>query len=233
MNNISKVYSKIIIAVLCLSCLSCGPYVYFKEALPPHIESVSEIPDKYCGMYFFESDSSLITVRPDAIMTESIIKYRTVLSKVEESENCKIVDGGLHLKGREECFPFEYITDDSIVVRTSEMDTLFSFVEGQELKFYDDMIFLNFLNATDEWITLVLKEEASGLVKVYNVLIDNDEELINSITSNYTIRYKLDSTEVFIIDPTAAEFPRIMRSRNLIFFDNIIPVVIETDNHEK
>lgn len=215
------------VAIVGISFFSCGPNVYFKKALPPDVEATSVIPDKYCGLYFFESDSTRIIVQADMIITESIINYRTTLSKIEESDNCKISDIGVHLRGRKECFPFEYVSGDTILVKVSEMDTLFSFLEEDVLKLYEDKIYLNFLNAKNEWITMVLMDGDDEGFVMYLLNVDNKERVVKSITDNYTSSFKNDSTEIFIIDPTALEFKKLMQRKHLSFYDKIIPLKID------
>lgn len=228
MKNIILSYIKVCLVTILVSTLfSCGPDVYFKKALPPHVDAYSVIPDKYCGLYMFESDSTRVIVDSDMIITESIIEYKTTLSKIEESENCKISEQGVHLRGRSECFSFDYVSGDTILVKVSELDTLFAFSEGDVLKFHDNKIFLNFLNAKEEWITMVLKETGNGVFMMYLIMIDNKERVVESITNNYTSRIKGDSTRVFVIDPSEEEFKDVMHLKHLSFYDNLIPLKVE------
>jgi len=213
---------------------ACTPDVYFKKPVPPNIEISTSIPDKYCGLYYFESDSSAIMVYNNMIVTESVFKYETTLDKVLESENCSVVDGGLHLRGRRECFPFKYISEDTILVEITEMDTIFSFTEDQVLKFDGESIFMNYRNAPEEWATTIIKEDGTtGDFSMHLIMIPNKKRVIKSITKKYTKRLDRDSTYIYIIDPNPKEFKRAIKTKYLKFYDKIISPNLEIETPKR
>lgn len=224
-----KVYISIIIILI--SITACNPKVYFKSPMPPEVGEMDKFPEEYCGLYFFESDSSRVMVTQDMMTTESLITYKTPLRRVKESENCAIVDGGIHIIGREECFAFDYINEDTILVKITETDTIFKFSENQIAKIDDEKIYLNYMGEREEWITFVMKPIENDSYNIYIINIPNKEKDVRSITSNFTRRMRKDSTILYTIDPNPKEFRKALKRKYLKLYEKVIPVNFEIEHH--
>ena len=71
MNCIRDYFVRVWIITLVLILMTgCSPEVFFKNPVPPNGEMLNEIPQDYCGLYHFESDSAMIIVKLDLIMVE-------------------------------------------------------------------------------------------------------------------------------------------------------------------
>lgn len=224
-----KVYISIILILI--SIVACNPKVNFKSPMPPEVEEINTFPDEYCGLYFFESDSSRVMVTQDMITTETLITYKTPMKRVEESENCAIVDGGIHIIGRKECFAFDYINEDTILVKITETDTIFKFSENQVAKIDDKNIYLNYMGEKNEWMTFVMRPIKNDTYNIYIINIPNKEKNVRSITSNYTSRMRKDSTIIYTIDPSPREFNKTLRRKYLKLYEKVIPVNFEIQHH--
>ncbi len=201
------------LVTLLLLTSSCKEEVFFNEAMPSDGEHLCCIPENLHGVYYFVSDSSLLFVSKNLVTTETTIKYKTTTKRVLESENCSLKDGGLHLTGRKECFPFEYITEDTLLVTISEIDTLFKFTPASKIIQRDNALFVNFNEENLGWITYIFEEQPDRTIEFSNISIPNKERIIKSLVKKYDKLIDANSDELYRIYPTDKEFNKILNSK--------------------
>ncbi len=209
--------------------LACNPGVVFEHANPPSIEASKVIPGQYRGNYICESDSAIVKIDSRRIIQEVLVEFVTTLEKVQETEHCSIVDGGLYLPGRKECIPFEYIGEDTISAILFEQDTLFDLTRDHVAKMYRKQLFLNVPSDSGEWMTWIVRTESDGTLLYSYIDVPDNKELIDELTVNYReSRLKRDKTQ-YILQPTLMEFEEIIKKDFVLFCDRLIPINAEFD----
>lgn len=217
----------IVILFLFLSLSACEEGVVFKEANPPGIATIDKIPEIFHGTYMCESDSSIIRIRDYDAMRLSSYSIETSIEEVLESEHCAIVDGGLHIYGREECFPFDYISEDSISADIYLIDTMFAFDEDQKLKYYEGQLFLNTKTLSGNWLTWTLAASEGRSLAFSFVSVPADEEAIGALSQRYETGVIERDRVQYILDPTIEEFDFILSQKYSELCDILIPIDIE------
>lgn len=116
------------------------------------------------GIFRCERDGDLIYVQPNAVITESHSKFITTRDKVENIEDCTIVDSLIFLAGRKECVPFKQLSGDSIAANVYSLDTLFFFKENEVAKQYKGHLYLKILNSNDLYMTFQFSLQDDGAI---------------------------------------------------------------------
>jgi len=215
-------YAAILFAILLLA--ACQPNVMFQEAVPPGIKAIKKIPNHFQGVYLCESDSSLIYTDANVVYKESYHMFITPISRVRQSEECKIVAGGLYLPGRKECIPFEYVGKDSIQAKVYSIDTLFNFRDNEVMKLYKGRLFMNYINEYKEWVTFMISPMGEGYMKWEMIDVPDQVKKVEDITAEYKTRLNKDDETMYIIKPTLVEFDKILENDYTVLCDVLIPV---------
>ncbi len=214
-----------------LFMFSCEINVFFDDAMPPDVEPISEIPDYFQGIFICESDSSIIHSTGDIVLKESYNRFVTTLDRIRESENCSVLAGGIHLGNRNECFPFTYITEDSIAVEIYSIDTIFHFNDEQVAKIYKDRLFLNIGDQNEGWITFMITPQPDGDLLWEYIDVPDKLKSIEKITYNYKTIERPEKDNQYILKPTLVEFDRILQNRYTTQCDYLRRVNLETENY--
>jgi len=216
----------ILITFLVVGSLSCFPDVLFEEALPPGIEAIYQIPDLYHGQYLCEGDSSIMHIESDMAYVESYNQFITTIDKVQATENCSILAGGLYLPGRQSCIPIERINGDTIIGYFYSIDTLFSFQDDELLKNYKGRLYLNYLSSRSYWSTFVITPNSDGTLLWELIDVPDNDQKIEDITSDYKpIRDSKERTK-YVMNPTLMEFEKILERDYMNRCDLLIPIEI-------
>lgn len=211
-----------------LILIACEPNVVFEEALPPEIDAIDQIPEVFQGAFMCDSDSSRIYVDAFLAIHESYYKFYTTVEKVRETENCSIVAGGLYLPGRKSCIPFEYISEDSIMAKIYEQDTLFSFSDIEVAKTYKGRLFLNRQNERGHWITWMLSPESDGSMLLELIDVPDKKKSIDEISQViHTRKTKKDKIQ-YIIKPSLVEFDKILKKGYTTECELLHPINMES-----
>lgn len=206
--------------------LSCEPNVMFKEAMPPGVEAIDRIPERFQGAFICESDSSHVYAEEQLILRESYYMFITNIDRVRESDDCEIVKGGILLPGRQECVPIEYLGEGRIKATVYTIDTLFSFQKDEVLKLYKGRLFVNYKNSLDEWVTFMISPEEDGRMKWDIIDVPDQIKRVKEITYDYDTRVDRDHETIYIIKPTLVEFDRILYRDYVTECDILTPIRI-------
>ncbi len=210
-----------------LYLFSCEPGVVFEKAMPPDVPPLQNIPTQFMGAYLCESDSSRIYIFDHLAFKESHFEFITTIDKIMGTEDCAILDGGLYLPGRDECVPFNYLSADSINATVYDIDTLFNFRDFEVAKMHKGNLFLNQLDNQNNWITWILSPEPKGELLLKFIDIPDKILSVESITDDYTTRITSNDQVQYIINPTLAQFERILDKDLTIACERLTPIGLE------
>ena len=214
---------------LTFTLIGCEPGVVFEEAMPPDVAAIRHIPIGFHGAYLCESDSGRIFIYDQLAIKESAYEFITTLDKIAEHEDCKILDGGLYLPGREECVPFTYLSQDTIAATIYDIDTLFNFRPFEVAKMYKGRLFLNHLDQQDHWITWMVSPDPDGSLLLKLIDVPDKLRQVEDITQDYTTRVTTREKVQYIINPTRVEFDRILKKEYTLECERLTPIIL---NHE-
>ncbi len=212
--------------IIGLLLFSCDHRVKFSEAMPPTVEATGKIPEIFLGTFICESDSSRLYINEYSAIKESHFLFETSIQKVEETENCSLVAGGLYLPGRKECIPFKYISEDSISATIYELDTIFSFRENEVVKYYKGHLFVSFNNEKNEWETWMFTPQSDGTILFEFIAVPDNEKVIKDVTRDYSKRIDANEKVHYTLNPSKKEFDEILNKHYLFECDILIPVVL-------
>lgn len=217
---------KVIFCITLLSLFSCEPNVYFKEAQPRKIPSLTSLPLDFRGVYRFASDSSLVRADDKVIAVDSYFEYKTRLSTAHESENCKIANGGIYLKGTQECIPYEKIDEDLVRAKIYTVDTLFSFSQYHVAKMYGEKLLLSYGDEKGHWLVNVFTPIEHGAILWEFIDIPDKTHIVEGLAPSYSRKLQSDSSFIYIIDPNEKGFRRIFDKGYLTVCDTLKPFTI-------
>lgn len=210
-----------------LLAIACKPHVLFEYPQPEDGEKITEFPIEYQGMFYSESDSTIIFVNDKVVYAESPLEFITTIQEVIDSENCTIKDGGVQFPHTTQCVPFEYLSEDTIMGTMILNDTLFDFNETQSAKLYKDKLFLNVGDDNGNWISNMITKEANGDLSWDLISLPDNENKIAKMVSKYRVEMKKDSHEIYIINPTTVELQEILDKGYLKRIEKLIQYNIE------
>jgi hypothetical protein len=222
-------YALIILAAL--FALQCEPNVYFDTSMPPEVNAIEEIPNDFLGAYLCDSDNNVIYAENKLIYMMSYDQFTTTVEKINQTENCNLINGELYLPDREECVPFEYLTDNEIKVTLTSVDTLFAFRTDEVAKFYKDRLFLNVKGELEpDWITYMISPLDHGVLHWERIDVPDDQEYLSSLTHNYEkIEYE-ELDDKYVISPTLLEFEEFLNREFTLHCEVLIPINAEFKN---
>jgi len=162
-----------------------------------------------------------------AVYKESYRMFITTIEKVEQTEDCAIVAGGLYLPGRKECIPFDYIEDDKIVAKIYSIDTLFGFRKDEVLKLYKGRLFLNYQSEKNEWVCHMITPMRDRSMKWELINVPDEVNTIEEVTVDYTTRENKEEETLYVIKPTLVEFDQILDKNFVSDCDILYPINFE------
>ncbi len=224
-----KIFTLIYIGILGWSLLffACEPLVVFEDAMPPEVEAINHIPPSFQGVYLCESDSTLMYVNENLVYQETYFKFITTLDKVEQSEDCVVLDSTLFFPWKESCVPFEFLSDSIIEAKIFEVDTLFRFAENEVAKLYKGRLFMNIKDGQNHWSTFMVSPMVDGSLQWEYIEIPPKLKDIETISPNYRTRALDEDKTQFILRPTLVEFENIVSKGYLRECDILKPLPID------
>ncbi len=195
-----------------LGIFSCEPAIVFEEPVPPNAKILDQLPNEFQGVFIWSLDDGVFKVSVSHIIQE--LYYQDI---VEESElkflkNCEIEEGGIYSYDLKKCFPIERLDDGKILVQYYEVDTLFCFDPVHSAKMKDGRLFLNYLNAQQNWIVHVISPQEDGSLE-WEMLDVPEEYFIENVIDNYKERESRDGTIQRIVNPNPEQFDHIFNHR--------------------
>lgn len=209
---------------------SCEPTVVFDQAQPPGIDALGTIPESFVGTYRCQSDSSLVIIEPHVAYQQANYKVVVSLDQIEETENCSLAAGGLYIPGRKECFPVEYISDDTVTAYITEIDTLFYFNDSQVIKEWRGALIINQKLESTDWMVWTLQRNDDGSLLLDYISIPEEITDMKDISKEFTKESMSEDYERYVLSPTLREFDNLIDNLDYhMNCDLFIPVTLEID----
>ncbi len=201
----------LIILLVLIFFIGCGPYIWFKVPQPEGRENLLEFPDELTGKYSSVYDTSTIRIESDKIIRE--YRENLVMTKVEFRE-----EAGDSIS-EDTSFTFADNWDitvnsfgDSVKVFSRKDEELFKISDQQVLREYKGYYFLNYKDSNDYWKVKILNMVKDTL-EFDDILSDDDMENIRNITVVETVQDSTEESSKYFLNPTKRELKKILKKR--------------------
>ena len=201
----------LIILLVLIFFVGCGPYIWFKVPQPEGRENLSEFPDELTGKYSSVYDTSTIRIESDKIIRE--YRENLVMTKVEFRE-----EAGDSIS-EDTSFTFADNWDitvnsfgDSVKVFSRKDEELFKISDQQILREYKGYYFLNYKDSNDYWKVKILNMVKDTL-EFDDILSDDDMENIRNITVVEIVQDSTEESSKYYLKPTKRELKKILKKR--------------------
>ncbi len=201
----------LIILLVMVFIIGCGPYIWFKVPQPEWRENLSEFPDELTGKYSSVYDTSTIRIESDKIIRE--YRENLLMTKVEFRE-----ETGDSIS-EDTSFTFADNWDitvksfgDSVKVFSRKDEELFKISDQQILREYKGYYFLNYKDTNDYWKVKILNLVKDTL-EFDDILSDDDMENIRNITMVETVQDSTEESSKYFLQPTKRELKKILKKR--------------------
>lgn len=202
----------IIIFVLLMFFIACGPYIWFKVPQPEGRDNLTVFPVNLLGKYTSVKDTSVISIEQEKIIKE--YRENLLMTKIEFRE--EVGD----TISEDTSFTFGDNWDitiksfgDSVKVFSSRDELLFQISENQLLREYKGYYFLNSKDTNDYWKVKILKLTGDTL-EFDHILSDDDIQLIRNITTVESYTDTSEDVTVHYLKPTKRELKKILKRRS-------------------
>ncbi len=201
--------------LITLIVFSCKPPVVFEQSYPTTEEDLSHIPELYQGTYICESDSALFVISAHTITMNRTHYFNTSISTIEERAECKIVDDKMYVSGREECIPISIINDSIVRGTYKEIDTLFTILEGSNVRLYKGHLVINQEISSHKWAVSLLSYEQGGDLLYRAITNKTKIKNVKQITKAKDITTKEDKKPRYSVRPTMKEFDALLKDEKV------------------
>ena len=209
---------------------SCEPKIVFQQAQPAGIAALNKIPDRYIGTYRCQSDSSIIIIEPYIAYQQYSYAVTMSIEEIVETENCSLAAGGLYLPGRHQCYPVQYINEDTVVAYVTEIDTLFGFASDQVLKEWKGILMINQKLETEGWLVWTLSPNQDGSLLLDYITLPEEMENFAAVSADYHKETLKKDYERVVINPTPIELHRLLdKPEYHVKCDLFLPINIELE----
>ena len=224
-NNTSQI--SYLIGILILSIMiSCDSNIVFDNAMPQNAQELSLIPDEFQGIYICEGDSSIFYAHHNSVLIDTYFQFFTTLDQVKETENCSIADHGIFLPGKNECVPFEYVSEDTISFKVNITDTLFAFRSFEKLKLYKGRLFFNLQDKQGHWTTFMVSPMDGGALSLLMVDLSKDLEALQELEYKKLLdqRIGIENKKQYLIKPNLIEFDLLIDRELTPICESLTPI---------
>ncbi|HSH52568.1 MAG TPA: hypothetical protein VK982_12660, partial [Bacteroidales bacterium] len=171
----------ILILLFILFFVGCGPYIWFKSPQPEGRKNLDTFPNELIGKYISIDDSSVIIINKYKVIKQFYEKL--LMSKIEfqqetgdslPKDTSFLFTDNWHIKVKS--------FGDSVKVFSWKDEVQFEISDGQLLREYRNIYFLNSRDTGDYWKVKILSMNSDTL-EYDDILIKEDINKIKSITS--------------------------------------------------
>jgi hypothetical protein len=206
-------YLTVILLTIIVICCKQIPEVRFLEPQPVSKKNLQTIPKDYWGKYLSKDDSSILTINSRMIIQENIATSKTSIIEMQEELDTTIQDDTKIILSDNWTMTIQII-DDSALISSYLVDTIFQISESQLLRSFKGYLFLNFKDMDSTWRvnTLKLENGQLGFSSLVNV---NQIDTLKTITKIVT---SMDSTSSrinhFDLNPKRKELKEILKQKD-------------------
>lgn len=134
------------------------------------------------------------------------------------------------MPGRKECFPVEYISDDTVAAYITEIDTLFYFNDSQVIKEWRGALVINQKLESSDWMVWTLQRLEDGSLSLDYISIPEEIADMKEISEKFEKQTMSEDYERYVLSPTLKEFDELVDNMDYhMNCDLFIPVTLEID----
>ncbi|MGE0088252.1 MAG: hypothetical protein AB7S50_02105 [Bacteroidales bacterium] len=204
---------KIILFLILIFLIGCGPFIYFKSPQPAKKSNLSSFPKDLFGSYLSLSDSSIIVIESQKIVKK---RFENMIMSFDEYSK---ETGDTLFRDTTFLFTDNWLINmktvgDSIDVKSSRVEEFFSISNKNILRKYKGYYFLNYEDTNNLWRVEILKLENDTL-ELGNILTKEDLEKIKSFTifESYTDTTEPGKSTKYYLNPSKREVRKILKIR--------------------
>ncbi len=207
---------KILFAALILLAATCDPKVKFENPQPKGKKNLDALPADVQGKYLELADSSILTIDSKMIVKEVLKIARLTkqqlwaeIDTVFEIDTIVPVAGNMTVE-------FDFY-GDSVQLTTLDVDTLFNLPDGDILRKYKDIFFLNTPLKNELWKVQIMGIKGDSLMLTSLVPLAEIDS-ISPLTRIITIRDTTeDKVEEYRLNPSTAQLKKILARKEITF----------------
>lgn len=138
---------KIVLFLLVISLLSCksdqinNSFILFSEAQPANVDQITNFPQKYIGEYSFDSTHK-IEIQSKYIILKNIDSVEMTKKELDSIKTAELKGNKVLDKETGKSYDVRF-KGDAICWEMDNLDTIFSFNEGEVAKLFKQSIILN------------------------------------------------------------------------------------------
>lgn len=208
MNKVSILILLITYVVL----YSCTPPVIFDGPFPPDGKDLLSIPSNYQGLYVCDSDSAIVSIKPDLITRRQQLYFQTPLSAIKQRTDCVIFEHEIYLKEENICIPIEYVDEDIVRGQYEEIDTFFMFSSSSNARLYQGHLILSQELKPDQWALNILSLDKETNITYRAITAQSEIDEVKKITPLENLNTVNNGRDRYLIHPTLAEFDQLLNN---------------------
>ena len=183
-------------------------YIYFKEAQPENVKTITSFPKKYLGS-FNRDYAHQLRVTANCVLSIETASYQTTEKEIGSFVAFDFKNNVVYDKDTQK--PLKtVIKNDTISWETESVDTVFSFAENEVAKMYKSSLILN-KKVDDKYLVNVIKFNFSNN-KYIQFGTKEDFNLINSqLHIPFEAAIENSDTIFVVLQPNRADFRKLLR----------------------
>ena len=206
-------YFIFILLTFSIVCCKQTSEVRFLEPQPFAKKNLNEIPKEYRGKYLSKTDSSTLTIDSKMILQEKFWLSKTSLKEMQQELDTAIQDDTQFQFSSNWIMSIK-ILDDSALISSYLVDTVFQISESQLIRSFKGYLFLNAKDADSIWRVNTLKLE-NGLLDISPLVNVSQIDTLKSVTE---IAASEDSTSIrvnqIVLNPKRKELKEILKQKD-------------------
>jgi hypothetical protein len=207
-----KYFKFILLTFIIVSCKQI-PEVRFLEPQPISKKNIQTIPKDYWGKYLNKIDSSILTIDSRMIINEKFESSKTSIIEMQQELDTTIQDDTQIKLGTNWTMNIK-IKDDSALITSYLIDTIFQISQSQLLRSFKGYLFLNYKDIDSTWRVKTLRLENGKLDfgSLVNVnQIDTLKEVTRIVTSIDTSSNRVNHYD---LNPKRKELKEILEQKD-------------------
>jgi hypothetical protein len=212
-NTINMKYFKLILLTIIMVSCKQIPDIRFLEPQPISKKNIKVIPKEYWGKYLSKIDSSILTIDSKMIVQEKFESSKISIIEMQQELDTTIQDDTQIELGTNWTMDIK-IKNDSALVSSYIIDTIFQISESNILRSFKGYLFLNYKDIDSTWRVKTLKLENGQLDfgSLVNVnQIDTLKEVTRIVTSMDTSSNRVNHYD---LNPKRKELKEILEQKD-------------------
>ena len=147
----------IVASVFFISCKESAldnSFIYFSEAQPTNVESISTFPKKFIGTYALDY-SHRLTIESKFIFINEIETISALKLELDSLPELELRNNQIYDKAENKTYK-TFINGDTISFEIERLDTIFSFAANEVANEYKSSLVLN-KKVDDKYLTSIIK----------------------------------------------------------------------------